>query len=471
MKNNKLIYSLMLAGGLAITACQKNEINVAPANLAPVSNLSYTLNGDTVQFSWSLPQSSSPVKVVFDDGATSKELDVNATTFKYGIVETNKDYTFSFKASDANGNLSLGEIVKLNRAGAAPVKDVDAKQEESNVIVSWAAPAQPVTKIQVKLGTQTLDLSPSATSCQFHNISKGSYTISVVTTNSANQVSNTVYLPFKVGPVAVAYVGVYADSTALLSTGDDDEIAAAKWLFGNYAKSEYVSFNEIKNGTVDLSQFRVLWWNFDVQTGSALPAVATDATVVSKITTFYKNGGNLLFDKYALQYFANLGRITEPYFAEYGNGDGFNNPDTWGIGVKIGKKKDKSQHPLYKGISMTTQSDNRITFPIISGGWKENHNAVYIRIPEYLKLEPNDNDAAYNKFASDNALEWLGQWDGMGDYWMVGMFELKPKNDYQGSAIFLGIGAIEWNQISGPNQYQSTVEKLYKNAIDYLKTK
>jgi hypothetical protein len=280
-----------------------------------------------------------------------------------------------------------------------------------------------------------------------------------------------VYLPFKVGATAVAYLSMAADSTTMLATADDDIVAGAKWLFKTYPKSRYISFDMIKNGTVDLSQFRVIWWNYDVQTGHELPAVATDAAVVAKMTAFYKNGGNLLLNQYALQYFKTLGRMTEPYFMEYGNGDGFSNGDTWGIGVKIGKKQDKRNHPLHKGISMTETPDGRVIFPILGPGHRENHNAVVIRIPEYLKLEPNDNDASYEKFSSDNNLEWLGQWDGMGDYWMVGNFELKPTAEFDGSAIFIGVGAIEWNQNSGTNIYQSNVEKMYKNAIDYLKTK
>jgi hypothetical protein len=94
-----------------------------------------------------------------------------------------------------------------------------------------------------------------------------------------------------------------------------------------------------------------------------------------------------------------------------------------------------------------------------------------MNIPDFLKLGPNDNEAAYNKFVSDNNLEWLGQWDGIGDYWMAGIMEMKPKGDFQGSAVYIGIGGIEWRQNSGTNLYQSTIEKLYKNAIDYLKTK
>ena len=471
MKTNNSIYSLLLGGVLFLFACQKTDIVSAPAKVAAVSNFKYALENDSVMLSWSLPQGYESLTVELNDGASTKTLSPNATSFKYGIVETNKDYAFTVKLKDGKGNISLGEVVNFKREGAAPVKDVSGEQNDNGVLLTWTAPAMPVSKIQIKFGNQTVEAGPSATSYQFNNVPIGSYTIAIVTTNSSNQTSNTVYLPFKVGATAVAYLSMAADSTTMLATADDDIVTGAKWLFSTYPKSRYISFDMIKNGTVDLSQYRVIWWNYDVQTGHALPAVSTDATVVAKMTAFYKNGGNLLLNQYALQYFKTLGRMTEPYFMEYGNGDGFSNGDTWGIGVKIGRKQDKRNHPLHKGIVITETPDGRVTFPILGPGHRENHNAVIIRIPEYLKLEPNDNDAAYEKFSSDNNLEWLGQWDGMGDYWMVGNFELKPTTLYQGSAIFIGVGAIEWNQNSGTNIYQSNVEKMYKNAIDYLKTK
>ena len=387
------------------------------------------------------------------------------------MVETNREYAFTIKLNDPEGNSSLGEIVRFTREGAAPVKNVSAAQNDNGVLVSWDAPSSPVTKITVKLGDQTAELGGNVTSHQFNNVPVGAYTISIVATNSNNQVSNTVFLPFRVGATAVAFIGVYSDSTTLLSTGDDDEVAGARWLFRTYENAQYISFNEVKNNTVDLSQFRVIWWNYDLETTNALPAIATDPVVVTEMTEYYKAGGNLLLNQFAARYFWTLGRMTEAYPMVIGGGAGFSNGDTWGIGVNIGRKHDQSGHPLYKGITMNAQPDGRITFPVIGPGWREDHNTVIENIPGFLQLGPNDNEAAYNKFVNDNQLEWLGQWDGIGDYWMAGIMELKPKADFQGSAIWIGIGGIEWNQNSGNNPHQANIEKLYKNAIDYLKTK
>lgn len=469
MKKNMLKYIILLGTLLSILSCQKNPIEILPTKLASVSNLQNVVSGDTVTLTWNLPGGYDTLNVTVNNGSATIPLKMNATSFKYGVVETNKDYGFTVKIRDTRGNTSLGETTRFKREGAAPVQNVSGAQNDAGVLLTWAAPSQPVTKIQIKFGSQTVDAGPTATSYQFTNVPAGQYLISFITTNSANQISNTVFLPFKVGATTVAYLGVYSDSTALLANGDDDEVAAAKWLFQTYPTSRYISFNRVKNG-VDLSQFRVIWWNYDVVTGHALPAIATDAAVVTKLTNYYKSGGNMIFSIYAMQYLWTLGRMANPYFTEFGDGSGFPNPDPWGVGVNISKKHDQSSHPLYKGITMTTQGDGRTTFPVIGPGWKENHNAMIIRIPEYYKL-PNDSEEAYTKFNTDNNCEWLGMWDGIGDYFCAGLLELKPKGDFLGSAIYIGVGGIEWHQNDVVNPYQGNIQKLYKNAIDYLKTK
>lgn len=471
MEKNTIKLFSVLALIFVMSACQKNEIYVAPSKLATVSDLKYVLTGDSVNVSWTMPGADSVTAVIYD-GNTTITLPLNATSYKYGIVQTNKLYTYTVKAKDTKGNISLGQSVSFIRNGAHPVKNLSAIQNDAGVAVSWNAPDSAVSKITIKIGNQTADLPPTATTCQFNNIAPGQYMISAVTTNSSNQPSNTVYLPFKVGATIVGYLGVYSDSTTMLANGDDDETAAARWLFSTYpGKSRYISFDQVKNGAVDLSQFRVIWWNYDITTGRDLPAISTDANVISRLKQFYKNGGGFLFNQFAVQYFWTLGRITNNYFMGFDTGTGFDNPDTWGIGVNIFRRHNYNTHPLYNGIAMTTQPDGRVTFPVIGPGWKENHNAVIIRIPEFYGNLPNDDERAFTNFTNDNNAEWLGQWDGIGDYWMAGILELKPKNDFLGSAIYIGIGGIEWRQNSGTNLYQQNINKLYKNAIDYLKTK
>lgn len=466
MKKFLKIYLLLLILPVMVVSCDDSVEYFAEAPKVPaVSNLQSTLVGDSIKLSWDLPSGFDTLLVTVNTSDGEVPLKINANTFTYGIIQTNTDYGFTVKLRDTEGNISLGQTIRVNRAGAKPVSNVTAVQNNTDVVLTWIAP-DGISGITLKYGNNTINLGANVTTYTVQNATIGKYSFSFVTNNNENKPSNTVYFDFKVGSTIVAYLGVYADKSSLMSNGDDDEIAAANWLFTNFPTSVYISFDQIKSGEVDLSNYRVIWWNRDVQTGSALPEISTDATVVAKLTQFHKDGGSFLFSTYAIQYLWTMGRMSTAYKMGIDNGNGFNNPDVWGVGVKIGTH-DQRSHPLYKDIAITTPNGG---FPVIGAGWKENHNCVIMEMPNSYKLANND-ELAYVKFTSDNKLNWLGVWDGIGDYFMCGVFELMPKDDFQGSSISIGIGGIEWNVNDGPNPYQSNIEKMYKNAIDYLKTK
>ncbi len=471
MKKYLNIYLVFLALALAFTSCLKKEIPTITPNLAAVTNLKYVLVGDSVKLTWTLPASASPLNVtVSPDPKTIIPLNANATTYTFGIVEVNKPYLYTVKVSDSNGNTSLGSSVQFVRAGASPIKNAEITQVDANLLISWQLPDSAITSIVLVYADKTVTLAPTATSFQIQNAAVGSYHFTVRTTNNRNQVSNPTFLDLKMGATMLGYLSDLPDSTTMMNTADDDIVAGAQWFFSTYPKARFISFNAIKNGTVDLSQYRVLWWNYDIDDGTSdLPPISLDQTVLTKMITYHKNGGNLLLSTYAIAYLWDMGRMTINYTRGIDKGPGGLNPDVWGVGVNIDKKHDQSGHPLYKGIAMTTQADGRITFPVIGNGWKENHNYILV-VPTIYNLG-NGDELAYTRFTTDNNAVWLGQWDGIGDYFMAGIFELQPKDDFQGSSISIGIGGIEWKVNSGINPYQSTINKLYQNAIDYLKTK
>ena len=471
MKKQFNIYIMLLILPLMLASClDKEQLTITP-NLATVTNLQYKLTGDSVKLTWALPASSGALGVMVIPNANGKPISLksNATSYTYGIVEVNKPMMYTVKVNDSNGNTSLGTTVKFKRPGAFPVKNAVVTQVDNNIAFSWAAPDSAISGIVIKYADKTINVNASATSYQIPNAAIGTYRFQLYTTNSANQVSHSTYLNLKVGATMLAYLGDAPDSTTLVTTTDEDQIAGAKWFFSTYPKARYISFNMIKNG-FDLSRYRVLWWNYDIDNGTSdMPAIATDPKVVTAMTTFHKNGGNLLLSTYAIQYLWSLGRMPDNIHLSFDKGPGGPNPDVWGIGVNIGKKHDQSSHPLFAGIPLTTQGDGRVTFPVIGNGWKENHNCIII-VPSIYNMN-NDNEQAYTNFTTQNNAVWLGMWDGIGDYFMTGIFELQPKGNFQGSSISIGIGGIEWKVNDGANPYQSNIEKMYKNAIDYLKTR
>lgn len=327
-------------------------------------------------------------------------------------------------------------------------------------------------------GTDVSALAPQIGLAQGATVSPGgSAGLDLSAPKEYTIVNGNIFKKYRVSADVRCVTGFLSHATNAAAILDDDEKAYADWFFDYYADEvvEFVSFEDIKSGEVDLSNFKTLTWYLDGDENEqfVMPEIALDADVLSKVTDFYKRGGNLYLLGYAGQYLIEMGRIPEDkYFIEIGGGGGFENGDTWGIGTSI-LEKDESGHPIYSDIQLTVNG-TRKTFPVIGAGWRENHNYVFVRIPEVYGLA-NDNALAYEKFNQENVTKWLGVWDGIGDYFMVGIMELLPKDEFQGRAIFQGIGGIEWNQNkegavnpSGANSHRENIEKLAKNSIGYL---
>lgn len=290
-------------------------------------------------------------------------------------------------------------------------------------------------------------------------------------------VNGNIFKKYRVTADVRCVTGFLSHASTRAAITDDDEKAYADWFFTTYPSqvAEFVSFADIKSGAVDLSKYKTLTWYLD---GTAtevfqMPSIAQDTDVLNAITNYYKAGGNLYLLGYAGRYLIDLGRLPDnKYFIEVGNGYGFENGDTWGIGTAV-LGEDESDHEIFAGIPLTVNGARK-TFPVIGKGWRENHNYVLIRIPEVYGMN-NDNVAAYHKFNEENSTRWLGVWDGIGDFFMAGIIEFLPTDDYEGRIIFQGIGGIEWNQNKegeinpeGVNEHRGNIEKLAKNSISYL---
>jgi hypothetical protein len=477
MKLHIFKYTCLSVVLLAVASCINTEYGIQAPLVNAVSNLQYTQNGDSAKFTWTLPQTSSKLTAILQYNGSSITVNGNnPTSYTFGVVQTNVPYMFTVKLVDASGNMSLGQSVKFTRAGVNPVTNLQVSQDGSNsVLLTWVLPTETLSGITVKLGPNTVTLPGTATSYEFDNLALGSYLFGIVAT-AQSQISNTVYATCKVGPTVVAYLGTDADS---LHISDHEQAAAAKWLFANYPAARYISFAQIQSGAVNLSQFDVVWWNYDIENGLTLPAIATNATVLASINSYFQNGGKLLCSCYAINYLWNLGRLPNDglhAIVENDSGNGGYNGDVWTVNIDIDGKQDNSTHPLFKGITTTTQGDGEKVFPVIGAGWKENHNCVLAGVPNFFGL-PNNNDAAYSDFCNNYTAKWLAGWGGISDYFTAGIFELDPTSTYKGTALAIGIGGIEWDQLNATgtasmvNPYQANVISLYTNAISYLKSK
>ncbi len=295
---------------------------------------------------------------------------------------------------------------------------------------------------------------------------------------SVRLVNGNVYNDYIISVTELFYIGFLSTSSSVAAIVEDDEKAAAAWFFSNYDNGEFISFDAVKNGEVDLAKYRVLWWYFDQS--PVMPEIVMDQTVLDGVNDFYKSGGGLLLNSHACRYLWDLGRITSNMPKVIGSGEGFDNPDTWGIGVTLGLENggwahDVSNHPVYSGISMSVDGDGYKWFPVIGPGWKEDHNHIIENIPGYFGIGPNNNPEIYQAFAQELQAEWLGVWGGIRDYWMAGVIEFLPTEEYQGRAIYQGIGGFEFNQNAkgtinpdGENKYQVNIYRFTRNSINYL---
>lgn len=276
----------------------------------------------------------------------------------------------------------------------------------------------------------------------------------------------------------LAFIGSGADRNSL---PDDDEQAAANFFFSKFPSADYLSWDAILGGGVNIYDYKVIWWHYDQRV--ALPEQATQPAVIDLFASYLKDGGSLFLSGYACQYFWTIGRFTNQYRLAIGDGSGFENNDTWGVGVTLQRQGDlwmhnMSKHPVYSNINMYVDRDGYQWFPVIGPGWKEDHNFVIHEIPPTLGISANDSRDVYHRFTQRNQVEWLGVWGGIRDYWMVGILEVLPNDEFKGRGFFVGIAGIEWNQNAqgninptGINPYQDNIEKLTENIINYLANK
>ena len=467
----KYYISTILLSTLALSGCYDRDIEVADPIVNPIENLEYTIDDDTLRVTWnSLEQNNLKVKI--SSNAETKILDNAPTSYKFGVVKVGKEYSFTLNVLDEKGNMSTGRSFYFTRQGGLSVEDLMAKQDgdTKNLVLTWDLPKEKATKIEVRYDGKKIELAGNVTTYTISNADEKVYNLGVVSFNEAGKSSETVYTTIRVGSTKVGFLGMQATKADFLANADDDEIAAGQWFFANYPTGEYISFDQIKAGSVDLSKYRVLWWIRDVVGApSLLPAVALDPTVLTAMKNYHANGGNLLLNMHAVSYLWSIGRMIPQYPAAIGTGAGGDNPDIWSVNVSIGEKHDESTHPIHRKLPYVMEG-KRKTIRLIGPGWKDDHNNVYLEIPAFYGLG-NADENAYLKICDENQIRILGTWSGITDYFMMANFETYPNSQFKGTSIAIGVGAFEWHQNNVVNPYQKNIEDITRNAIEYLKTK
>jgi len=267
------------------------------------------------------------------------------------------------------------------------------------------------------------------------------------------------------------FLNVAASVSAI---ADDDEKAAAQWFTTTYG-GDYIPVSQI--GTIDLSQYSVIWIYADNESGYADAPDAIYA-VAETINDYYKAGGNLLLSIYANNLLYEFGRTDMWPNIVGGAGPGGANPDVWQLSPTYGTWDptktvfDRSTDPLFAGL--TTESvtrgngNNYVIFPLIGNGWKEDHNCFWTMDIKDAPIA-NDNVLKLTTWESTHNVTALGSWGQVQDYFGAAIARWNPTTTYKGTCITIGVGAYEWNIKNGTNPYQANIERLTKNALDELK--
>ena len=370
---------------------------------------------------------------------------------QYRVVNGNvyKNYTVTARETPA--------ILSFKGQGAEGV--IDEVTRKINIIVP---PGTDITKVtvQVSLASGATITPQSGSIIDFTNPVVFTIRTSTATVNyTVTAVDITAEKP-------VAFLGNYPTRNDI---SNGDELAAANWFFANYSKGEYVSLAAINNGTIDLKKYSLIWWHEDAT--QTLPNIAYEPAVVNSLKAYRNAGGNLLLTTFASRWIDALGIV--PPFKGPNNvfGDAMgqqwqDNNNNWGFSINASY----ANHPIFAGLPRASDKSYPVVYLLDKVAFRLNHCS-------WWKVN-----------------EWGGYGDAAGWRNQTGGIDLAgpdgsdntnsnvtiaefPKTAGNGSTIVITPGSYDWyaepnptNSAPSPaNSYLSNVQRLTKNAIDYLR--
>lgn len=257
---------------------------------------------------------------------------------------------------------------------------------------------------------------------------------------------------------------VYVGLASSIDELNAEEKEAASWMLKNIPNAQYLSFEDVRTGRVDLNDCKVMWWHLHIDGGidsmDKFEAAAPSAVqAVSKVKEFYENGGSLLLTRYASFYAAKLG-VTK-------DGNAPNN--CWGQSEETGEittgpwsffVTNHETHPLYEGVDIST-IDGKKGIYMCDAGYRITNSTAQWHI------------------GSDwGGYEDLNSWEtshggvslGYGGDGAVVVWEYLS-SETTGGVLCIGSGCYDWYSYgvdTSADSYHGNVAKITQNAINYL---
>ena len=256
---------------------------------------------------------------------------------------------------------------------------------------------------------------------------------------------------------AIAFVGTANSASAI---ANEDEKAAYAWLVENYDTAKYISFTDIKDGKVNLNNYKVIWWHYDVVGTHDMPADATNDVVVNKMKQYYANGGSFLFTSWAGQYATTLGMVLSGKMVNNMWNEGKNPEsvgDDWGISFR-----GNESHPLFKGLNKI-RGRTDAAYLLSKEAKRRDHNTIW-NLKDFGDYKDN-----VPLWKTETGAELLASYHWDNEMKRATIYEF-PKRGNTGRTLCIGIGSYDWyNEDNSPaNTYKSNIELLTANALEYL---
>lgn len=451
----------MLMAILALTAC--SDDNVSDLNLSgscsitelALDNYDGAIDKTTRTITVRVPETydisrMSVTKLSLSDGAKSNvnvKDQLNMSTPQAVHVTNGDVYLYwTIKAQKDEAKITS---FKINDTYVGTINE-----DTKNIMVYVPA------SLDIKKLTPTIAYSENATISPASGIA-ADFTNPVTYTVTNNTASNTYTVTVKqINKPQALYVGLAQSMDEL----NIEEKTACNWMLQNVPNSLYASFTDIKNGSIDLSDCKVIWWHFHKDGGvdgkSNFEKAAPEALeAIPQLKDFYKNGGSFLFTRYATNMPGELGIAK--------NGGVPNN--CWG---QVEADAETCNGPW--DFKMNGHTDHALYQNLVKG---DDANCVYTTDTGYRIT----NSTAQWHIGSD----WGGYADyaawreatggidlGYGSDGAIVVWEF-PAEGTSGKTLCIGSGCYDWYSVNEnyTEKFHKNIAIMTANAFKYLTNK
>ena len=259
---------------------------------------------------------------------------------------------------------------------------------------------------------------------------------------------------------------LFVGSAATKDDLDPEAKTACQWMLGNVANSLYTSFADLRAGTIDLSECKVIWWHWHVDGGvdghDVFAAKATDAlNTKNELRSFYENGGALFLTRYATNLPSFIGVTGDDEWTTPNNCWGQNEDAAelcggpWSFRIFEGQ----SGHPLWQDL---IAGDNASEVYCTDAGYHITNSTAQYHIG--TDWGGYDNHAAWETRTGGKIL-------GVGGDGAVVAWEY-PAKAGKGGIICIGSGCYDWYSYTYEpgyvEKYHKNIEIITQNAFNHL---